>query len=539
MQVSEADLRKIKEHLSDKTWRMANLYFIKDKNNKEVLFKPNLEQSVFRSSKHNRNIILKARQLGFTTDAVINALDNCLFSSNYTAGIICDSADNAEKIFHHKVKFAFEKLPQWLRDRRKPNTDRAGELRFPNGSSISVSTGYRGGTLSSLHVSEYGRICKKFPLKAKEIKSGAFEAVPMNGEITVESTAEGMSGDFYSMYEIASDDEGQELTNLDFKLHFFPWWKSIDYRLDPKNIKLTEENEKYFSMLKDEQGIELDDWQKAWYQKKENNQDDMKQEYPSFPIEAFMASGRPVFNQQKIARDIRRAKDRKFTLKSFEVRGKLYQVKIYIDPVETEAYALGADVAEGLEEGDGSTISVLNKKFQQCASYYGTIDPSDHGRLIVAVGKYYNIAVVAPEVNNHGHATIAAIKDEKYWQIYKRKSSEEELGEEIQEKIGWLSTVKSKMKYLDDLKDAFKNDEIQINDEATLREMMTITIEDSGDIVMNGKDRTVALGISIQAIKQAVIPGTIGTFEPNEQKRTYQTKVEMLNMTTHEEETSF
>jgi hypothetical protein len=95
------------------------------------------------------------------------------------------------------------------------------------------------------------------------------------------------------------------------------------------------------------------------------------------------------------------------------------------------------------------------------------------------------------------------------------------------------------MKYLDDLKDAFKNDEIQINDEATLREMMTITIEDSGDIVMNGKDRTVALGISIQAIKQAVIPGTIGTFEPNEQKRTYQTKVEMLNMTTHEEETSF
>lgn len=539
MEISESDYKKIWSHLSDKNWRMEHLYFIRDKNGKTIYFKPNQEQVNFRARKHRKNLILKARQLGFTTDAVINALDNCLFNSNYTAGIICDTGDNAEKIFHHKVKFAFDRLPQWLRDRRIPNTDRAGELRFPNGSSISVSTGYRGGTLSSLHVSEYGKICRKYPEKAKEIKSGAFEAVPMDGEITVESTAEGMSGDFYNMYEIASDHEGQELTNLDFKLHFFPWWQSKDYRLDPKNIVISDELQTYFKMLKEEQSIELDDWQKAWYQKKSENQEDMKQEYPSFPIEAFMASGRPVFNQQKIARDIRRAKDRKFEIRSFEVRGKLYQVRIYIDPIETEAYALGADVAEGLEEGDGSTISVLNKAFQQCASYYGQIDPSDHGRLIVAVAKYYNHAVVAPEVNNHGHATIAAIKDEKYWQIYKRKSSEEELGEEIQEKIGWLSTVKSKMKYLDDLKDAFKNDEIQINDEATLREMMTITIEDSGDIVMNSKDRTVALGISIQAIKQAVLPGTIGTFEPNEQKKSYQTKVEMLNMTTHEEETSF
>src|SRR5690606_28292830 len=142
----------------DKDWRMRNLYYIRDKNGKTILFLPNDEQKTFRKSKHRKNLILKARQLGFTTDAVIDKLDNCLFNSNYTAGIICDTADNAEKIFHHKVKFAFERLPQWLKERRKPNTDRAGELRFPNGSSISVSTGYRGGTLSSLHVSEYGKI---------------------------------------------------------------------------------------------------------------------------------------------------------------------------------------------------------------------------------------------------------------------------------------------------------------------------------------------------------------------------------------------
>lgn len=533
------NFHEIAKYLGDKDWRMANLYYIRDKRGKVVLFRRNAEQVTLRKSPHKRKLVVKARQLGITTDEAIDKLDNCLFQSNYIAGIICDTVPNAEKIFKFKVKFAFDLLPAWLKQVREPNTDKAGELSFPNGSVISVSTSFRGGTLSSLHVSEYGKICRKYPEKAKEIKSGAFEAVPLDGELMVESTAEGMSGDFFAMYEAASNHSNKDLTPLDFELHFFPWFGTSDYRLNPRNVAISDENKTYFEMLKNEQGIELDDWQKAWYQKKSENQEEIKQEYPSYTTEAFMASGRPVFNQQKIARDIKRASERKHELKSFEVRGKLYAVKIYIAPIETEAYALGADVAEGLEEGDDSTISVVNKELQQCASFCGSLDPSDHGRLIVAVGKYYNTAVVAPEINNHGHATIAAIKDEKYWQIYKRVASDEELSEEIQEKVGWLSTSKSKMKYLDDLREAYKYDETQINDEATLREMMTITLEDSGDIIMNGKDRTVAHGIAIQAIKQAVKPGVVGTHESTTHKVSFKTKEEMLRHSRDSDESYF
>ncbi|EIR76717.1 terminase large subunit [Yersinia pestis PY-34] len=65
------------------------------------------------------------------------------------------------------------------------------EYVFKNGGSVTVSTSFRGGTLYSLHVSEFGKICAKYPDKAKEIVTGAFEAVPLGGKITLESTAEG------------------------------------------------------------------------------------------------------------------------------------------------------------------------------------------------------------------------------------------------------------------------------------------------------------------------------------------------------------
>ncbi len=80
---------------------------------------------------------------------------------------------------------------------RPTTADVAGVLKFNNESSITVGTSFRGGTLRYLHISEFGKICAKNPDKAKEIVTGAFEAVGSNCMITLESTAEGRSGYFY------------------------------------------------------------------------------------------------------------------------------------------------------------------------------------------------------------------------------------------------------------------------------------------------------------------------------------------------------
>ncbi len=499
------------KQLSDKYWRLNNLYFIKDKNGEKVKFKFNWAQEIYHKTKHNRNIILKARQLGFTTYKCIDKLDHVLFNSYVDAGIICHNLEDAEKIFNNKVKFAFDNLPDWLKNIRKPSNDRAGELRFPNGSSISVSAGFRGGTLAGgLHVSEYGKLCAKYPEKAREVKTGALNAVPLMGDADFESTAEGMSGDFYEMCQVAQSKDVETLTPLDFKLHFYPWYKAEEYQLNPIGIVIPQELIAYFNYLEKEHDIILTDDQRAWYVKKSEEQgEDMHREYPSYPEEAFLASGRPFFNQEQITKEINRVKKLQYTIKYFIVKSHSEKeftvpVKIYREPLKDMAYAVAGDPAEGLEHGDNSALSVLNRNMDQVAFYAGKLDPDLFGALMVEVAKHYNQAIVAPEVNNHGHAVIAAIKMRKYYKFFKRETKEE-IGKDIQDRVGWLNTVKSKMELLDDLKKSFRDGSLGVNDEATLREMLICVYEEDGNVILNGKDRVVALGISIQAIKQALL----------------------------------
>jgi hypothetical protein len=196
------------------------------------------------------------------------------------------------------------------------------------------------------------------------------------------------------------------------------------------------------------------------------------------------------------------------------------------------AYAVAGDPAEGLEEGDDSALSVLGKNFEQVAAFAGKLDPDLFGALLVEVAKYYNNALVAWEANNHGHAVEAAVKLRKYYKVFRRETKEE-LGKEIKDKIGWLNTVKSKMEMLDELKESFRDGSLEVNDEETLRCMLTCKIEEDGNIIVNGKDRTVALGISIQAIKQASVDGEHKAIVPNSNKGKDVTKMSVEDKIKH------
>ena len=282
--------KRLRQRLKDKKWRMNNLYYIKDKDGKKIKFKYNFAQALFISVFHVLSIILKARQQGFTTLSCISFLDDCLFTPNLSAGIIAHNLEDAKDFFENKIKFAYDNLPEDIRELRTADTSSAGKLKFSNGSSIRVRTSFRSGTLQRLHISEFGKICAKSPEKAKEIVTGAFQAIAKGQIVIIESTAEGKVGYFYEYCQdaIAKARRGEKLTEMDFKFHFFPWYQSPEYELDPEGVIISPLLEKYFNELKTNQGINLNPAQKAWYaKKKEQLKEGMQQEYPSFPDEAF------------------------------------------------------------------------------------------------------------------------------------------------------------------------------------------------------------------------------------------------------------
>ncbi|EPL9570916.1 terminase [Providencia rettgeri] len=283
--------KKQRQLLKNRVWRLNNLYKIKDKNGQCVTFKMTPEQLEYFDGMHDRNIILKARQLGFTTEVCIIQLDLAIFHKKECA-LIAHSLPDAERLFRNKTQYAYRLLPDDIKQANPLTKETTSEYVFSKGGSVTVSTSFRGGTLYSLHVSEFGKICAKYPDKAKEIVTGAFEAVPLGGRITLESTAEGRAGYFYDYCQSAEKAQIQSktLSNLDWKFFFFSWWKNPEYAIDPVE-QLPQRLVDYFDEIACKHGVQLNERQKAWYYAKEKTLgDDMKREYPSIPSEAFQQS---------------------------------------------------------------------------------------------------------------------------------------------------------------------------------------------------------------------------------------------------------
>lgn len=301
---TEADLERC---LADPMWRLCSgfLYKIMVKRNEsdadegELLpFTPNRAQRRLMSRLWHRNVILKARQLGFTTLIAIMWLDHALFNKNQRCGIIAQDREAAEVIFRDKVKLAYENLPPEIRASMPLARNSATELLFGhNNSSVRVATSMRSGTIHRLHISEFGKICAKYPEKAKEVILGSIPAVPLDGITVIESTAEGQDGDYHKIATraMAHADAGKKLTQRDYRFHFFPWWQEPTYRIDDGDVVITQADDEYFAGIQATMDIVLDLGQRRWYVATRDEDfsgepEKMWQEYPSTPLEAFQVS---------------------------------------------------------------------------------------------------------------------------------------------------------------------------------------------------------------------------------------------------------
>uniref|UniRef100_A0A6M3K993 Putative terminase n=1 Tax=viral metagenome TaxID=1070528 RepID=A0A6M3K993_9ZZZZ len=285
-------LDELKAHMHDKWWRMNNLYHIIDRHGKKVLFRCNEAQTVLFNNMWYMNLILKDRQRGMTTFIDLYILDDVLFYPDLEAGIIAHKEADAIKIFRRKIKYPYEHLPDAIKRDRPLTTKRNDELSFPNNSYVYVSTSMRSGTVNRLHLSEFGKVCAKYPEKAKEIVSGSLEAVHPGSIVWIESTAEGREGYFYNYCMDAQklEREKRNPTKLEFKLFFFGWTGDQNKRTS-EQVPLTSADHQYFDRVEKTLGIQLDDEQKWWYAaKKRIQREEMKKENPATPEEAFEAA---------------------------------------------------------------------------------------------------------------------------------------------------------------------------------------------------------------------------------------------------------
>lgn len=291
--VPDIDYGRVTEQiiLGNQFVRLNTIYKIVDKDGKLQDFRMNEEQYDWFKNKHNKNLILKARQRGFTTIIQLFLLDTALFTDNQSCGVIAHNKDDAEKFFDKKIKLAYDNLPPDFKKKWVPSTvfDRDGLLKFENGSSISVGTSMRSDTLQWLHISEFGKLCAKFPDKAAEVVSGALNTVSVDNWVTIESTGEGSHGHFYDMCEIAREQaaRGDQLSPMDYRFFFYPWWTAREYRLSIHQ-EPREEHRRYFNELEKQSRVQLSRHQKNWYIAKHREQKHrMWREYPSTPDESF------------------------------------------------------------------------------------------------------------------------------------------------------------------------------------------------------------------------------------------------------------
>lgn len=287
----------VKSTLAEQAWRLNHLYAITDKDGKKIPFEMNDAQQKFLTEIHSNNLILKARQLGFSTFINLLQLDTVLFVPNTACGVIAHTDDAAMELFRRNIKFPYDHLPDVVKTLNPPTSDSAHQIRFKNGSGILVATSMRSGTIQILHISEFGKICNQFPHRAREIVTGSLETVGKGNLVVIESTAEGKEGYFYEYVQTAKarSELGKKPGITDYRLHFFPWWQEPTYRLSAYQ-PLTPALIQQFEVIESTMKTTLDAQQRNWYAAKAAKLgDDVYREYPGTIDEAFYLSTKGAY----------------------------------------------------------------------------------------------------------------------------------------------------------------------------------------------------------------------------------------------------
>lgn len=486
---------------------MEHFLKIRNKEAKLIPFKINDAQELFEAEIKRceeqgilkRFIVLKARQMGFSTFTE-GLIFHDTTTNTFKNSMIIAHEDKATQNLFNMSKLYYEELPNAIKPMIKYSNGKELVFENPTGdplekkknpglrSKITVATAGtvevgRSATVHNLHASEVAF----FP-DATTTMLGLLQCVPdtLNSCVILESTANGVGGYFYDIWQKAVRGEN------DFIPLFYPWFTDKTYT---RPFKSETEKEFFASTLNEYEcdlmknnnlTLEQMNWRKYTINNKcQGDVELFMQEYPSTPEEAFIASGRPVFNTASVRKYLNHAEEgKKGYLKEkggrveFIPDDKGY-IEIWKEPVPGEFYVIGGDVAEGKIDGDYSVAQVLDSNCEVVAKWYGHIDPDLFGYELVKLARFYNDAYLGVEANNHGLTTLKAIQRYDYWNLYFAKIYDR-FTDSITKKLGWQTTSKTKPMMIDKLAEFVRDFHIGIKSKKTIEELLTYIIEENG-----------------------------------------------------------
>lgn len=465
-------------------------------------------------------IILKGRQQGFTTLVTAYQLCCSILNRNFEGYTLADKSDNSEAIFQNKAKYPFGQLPDVLKPTEKFNNRK--QLLFEKiNSSWSVDTATkevgRSRTVNFFHGSE----CAFWKDGIEYIQAALGEALTKNCIKIYESTANGFN-DYKKMW-----DSGVHINC------FFPWWKTPEYRLEFISEDKKQEFVEFTRTVrsKDEwisermrwllEEIHLDVEQVYWYYKKYEkylNKDKIKQEYPCDPQEAFIMSGKPVFDALKlIARKAAAPRPLKIGYFTYDYNNQMISnirwvndrngyIRIYQvpDSPEVTKYCIGGDTAG--EGSDSFTGHVLDARTGiQVAVLKHQFDEDQYAKQIYCLGMYYKKALVSIETN-FSTFPVRELQRLEYPNIYVREDVDVYTNKPTKH-FGFKTTMLTRPTILSALIEVVRDHIETINDLDTMEELLTIIRNEKGKIEApegGHDDQMMGLAIAHHARSQVV-----------------------------------
>ncbi len=489
----------------NKLWRIEHCYFIIDKSARRTLFKLNraqrdfVERYLLGSEPYRKLIILKARQLGFTTLISLWFLDDIIWNPNTEALQIAHTLKDAGELFNRKIAFAIKNLYPCLMDRLYLTQNSAKKVQFEYDvdggkaiSSFTVSTSGRSGTNHRAHISELGKLAKAYPARADEIVVGTFPSVPAGGTLIIESTAEGQSGLFYELYSKAMKRRPfitPKLSNLEFLAVFYNWqWDDLEIESTTNAtgiIPVSQMKECEIDWKEYQTEHELTDKEISFYYAKyiaaNEDIDKLHQEFPTTEMEAFIGSGSNYFSLRKTAEFYEKC-DENYKRYDYingdfieDDKGPLW---VYEEPQVGRNYVIGGDVAEGLINGDYSTAVVIGYDKVVKAMFQGRLEPDEYSKMIHRLGKWYNTAMLAVEFNKDGNWVNTDLHTIGYPNLYIR-TAVDDITSQVTKSYGWLTSKKTREMALGEAKKHF-NSTSMINCRPLLEEIMVFIRDKRG-----------------------------------------------------------
>ena len=474
-----------------------------------------------------RTIILKSRKHGFST--IIQALGVwvCQFWPNSEALTVAHQAEPTRYLFGIGRRVASQCTKNCGSGVAKKA--RGNRLEFSNGSTAECRTQggsadkERGTTPTFLHISELPSWeSARRHTSAADVAQALLNAVPDSpgSMVFIESTARGCANLFYRIWNRASR---RERGNLFVPL-FFTWTGRDEFSVDAetkgqgiKEKKLarlmteaweagdatgTYEHGKDLRYTGEEIEValkhRLTPEQMRWRRRTISNKCDgdlerFHEEYPIVPEEAFVASGRPFFQTQKITKrlddlDAYRPIVEDSILVMDETSGRpRFQPgapigggwQIYMKPSAGHRYVAASDSADGGagKEDDFSAIEVLDRKTGDIvAEFLGKIPPDTLAHQLAYISMLYNDALCAPERNQQGHTTVHTLRTEHPCRpIYRAYAAPSTLpsGEEYIRNLGWRTKEDTRAFMLDEMSKRWRRGDVGIYSTRLLGQMLS------------------------------------------------------------------